>query len=44
MNRPDNDPQLEKELQELYILAGHRASGLDFLEEELRFLTDSRML
>jgi len=32
-----NDEQLEKELQELYILAKHWSADLDFLEEELTF-------
>jgi hypothetical protein len=37
MTNLNTDSQLENELQELYILAGHWSADLDFLEEELQF-------
>lgn len=35
-----SDPQLEEELQELYILSKHRMSDINFVEDEIRFLRD----
>ena len=40
MKTTKQDPQLEIELQELYILSKHWASDIDFAEDEIRILKD----
>ncbi|MDB5123582.1 MAG: hypothetical protein JWP94_1711 [Mucilaginibacter sp.] len=38
MKTIENDPLLDEELQELYILSKHRSSDIRFAEDEVRFL------
>jgi hypothetical protein len=41
MKTIENDPLLDDELQELYILSKHRSSDIRFAEDEIRFLKNT---